>query len=89
MPPGDISQDEASIQLIASTGLKPVVVAVSPPGTGPLVAENALVLAGRDGDMHRPDQILPRAEMQTAACEADGPQPLADSTRVPSEQLGA
>ena len=89
---GEVSQDAASIQLIDSTGLKPVVVVVVPPGTGPLVAENALVLAGRDGDLHRPDQILPRAEMQTAAYGTDGPQPLAHSTRDAEgldEQLGA
>jgi len=66
---GDTAQDSASIQLIDSTGLKPIVVVVIPPATGPLVAENALVLAGRDGDRHRPDQILPRAEMQAAAQE--------------------
>ena len=80
---GDVTQDAASIQLIDSTGLKPVVVVVIPPGTGPLVAENALVLAGRDGDRHRPDQILPRAEMQTAAQETNEPQPPARSTRAP------
>jgi hypothetical protein len=79
---GDATQDEASIQLIDSTGLKPVVVVVIPPGTGPLVAENALVMAGRDGDRHRPDQILPRAEMQTAAHEAGEPQPPAHPIRL-------
>jgi hypothetical protein len=78
---GDVTQDEASIQLIDSTGLKPVVVVVIPPGTGPLVAENALTMAGRDGDRHRPDQILPRAKMQTAAHETDQPDPPAHSTR--------
>ncbi len=78
---GDVTQDEASIQLIDSTGLKPVVVVVIPPGTGPLVAENALVMAGRDGDRHRPDQILPRAKMQTAAHGTDEPYPPTHSTR--------
>jgi hypothetical protein len=79
---GDVTQDAASIQLIDSTGLKPIVVVVIPPGTKPLVAENALVLAGRDGDLHRPDQILPRAEMQTAAQEPDVPKALARSPQA-------
>jgi len=79
---GDVTQDAAAIQLIDSTGLKPVVVVVIPPGTGPLVAENALILAGCDGDRHRPDQILPRARMQTAAHEKRRrPQAPARSTR--------
>jgi hypothetical protein len=64
---GALTQDGASVRLIDRTGLKPVVVVVIPPCTDPRVAENALELAGRDGDRHRPDQILARAELQTGA----------------------
>ena len=72
---GDVTQDEASIQLIDSTGLKPVLLVVIPPGTHPLVAENALVLAGQDGDLHRPDQILARAARQTAVAHTTDQRP--------------
>ena len=64
---GNAVHDGASIQLTDSTGLKPVVMVVIPPSTEPLVAENALALAGRDGNLHRPDQIMVRAELQAEA----------------------
>ena len=82
----DTTQDAASIQLIDSTGLKPVVVVVIPPDTQPPVAENALELAGRDGDLHRPDQILPRAQTQTAAAETNRPPPPPRPTPDPAER---
>jgi Family of unknown function (DUF5994) len=79
---GNVTQDVASIHLTDSTGLKPVVVVVIPPSTRPLVAENALALAGRDGDRHRPDQILPRAQTQTAADDSRRPEPSVRSPRA-------
>jgi len=84
---GDVTQDEASIQLIDSTGLKPVLLVVIPPGTDPQVAENALVLAGQDGDLHRPDQILARAARQTAVAHTTDQRPQHSPASHPRRPL--
>jgi hypothetical protein len=80
---GDAAQDPASVQLFDSTGQKPVVVVVIPPNTESLVAENALALAGRDGDLHRPDQIVVRAELQAQAAHPGAAHPQVTTAVTP------
>lgn len=76
---GNTVQDAVSIQLFDSTGQKPVVVVVIPPNTEPSVAESALALAGRDGHLRRPDQVVVRAELQAQAAH-----PVAAHPQVPT-----
>jgi len=58
---GYYTQHSSSIVLFDRSGLKHLDLVVVPPNTGTPVADRAMALAGRDGDLHRAAEILDEA----------------------------
>ena len=60
------SQDPTLISLVDGSGWQRVDLLVISPGTDPAVAERAMAVAGRDGDLHRAGDILDEASHEPA-----------------------